>query len=357
MIALLLGALSTFNTSPVSATTALAPPLPSLQAIEIDHPIETLNSVTTIIPYTDNSMLVSEQSGRIYVFKQPVAPNTEWEVSLFLDLRSEVKFESELGFYGIAFSPLFATNHTLYLSYINLDEDLVVDRYQVVTGTRTRVITIPKPDRPDTEYHRGGQIEFYNGLLYISTGDGAIWEPLLPGHPSQNLDSLLGKILRIDVETGNPATYTIPADNPFVGLPNHRPEIWAYGLRNPYKFAFDSASGDMYIADVGNAVYEEINLIGAGTRGQNFGWRCYEGPTPFPFSYKDPACPPLSHTPPCIPTSMASLVVGFAALLSAGGSMTERSIPRSQGCIFIRISVIAGFGRYARKMAHGVPIS
>jgi glucose/arabinose dehydrogenase len=294
IIATALFSFSISHTTSVPTIAAAQPSLPTIRVVPIEHSLSSLNSITSIVSYTDDTLLVSQKSGQIYLLKPPIPPATLWNATLFLDLSNEIGYKSELGFYSIAISPNFTSNQILYLSYINLDEDLVIERYNVASSTRSIVITIPKPNREDTDYHRAGHIEFYDGLLYISTGDNAIWEPYEVGHPSQNLNSLLGKILRIDVETGNPITYTIPSDNPYIGIPNHRPEIWAYGLRNPYKFAFDATTGNMLIGDVGNSLYEEINLIPTGIGGINFGWRCYEGPDLFP--YYEPACANVLNT-------------------------------------------------------------
>ncbi|MFO7662616.1 MAG: PQQ-dependent sugar dehydrogenase, partial [Chloroflexota bacterium] len=122
------------------------------------------------------------------------------------------------------------------------------------------------------------------GYLYVASGDGT------NRNAAQYRSSLLGKILRLDVSTGSPDPYGIPSDNPFVGVAGNREEIWALGLRNPWRFSFDGSTGNMFISDVGENTYEEINIAPAGMGGLNYGWPCYEGPDEF----MPGSCPPAS---------------------------------------------------------------
>ena len=144
--------------------------------------------------------------------------------------------------------------------------------------------------------HNGGQVQFDSGgRLYAGFGDGGGGND--PGDNGQSLDTLLGKLIRIDPRTtAAGAPYAIPPDNPFAGSTSGRDEIWAYGLRNPYRFSFDRQTGDLWIGDVGEDMREEVDAAAPGAGGQNYGWRCYEGTIQTP--EVDPACAPAGHVPP-----------------------------------------------------------
>jgi glucose/arabinose dehydrogenase len=269
--------------------------LSEVELVPLYHTTPGFTTITSIIPYGDNDLLVATRPGKIYLFEQPVDATSIWTSTLTINISERVSSDAgELGFYSIAPSPDFSNNNTLYFSYTNLEENLVIERFNIETGTHSIVLTVPKPERDNNIYHRAGDLKFYDGLLYISVGDNAFWYGA-PDQPSQDLNSLYGKILRIDVETNSPVTYTIPADNPFIGLPDHRPEIWSYGLRNPWKLAFDR-NGNMVIAEVGQAIWEELNLIPAGENAINFGWNCYEGPDVY--SETNPDCENAVNTLP-----------------------------------------------------------
>jgi glucose/arabinose dehydrogenase len=204
----------------------------------------------------------------------------------FLDISDRVKEVSEPGLLGLAFAPDFATTGHFYVDYNQRkgNGDLAIVEY-TDTGRRPvdpdsgrTLLEIVKP----WENHNGGMLEFgRDGDLYIAVGDGDSGVTVPPGYYSQKLDSLLGKILRIDPHPSGGAPYTIPPGNPFADTPGARPEIWAYGFRNPWRFDIDPASGDMLIGDVGEGKMEELDLIPAGTNGQNFGFPCLEGTLPF----------------------------------------------------------------------------
>jgi glucose/arabinose dehydrogenase len=204
----------------------------------------------------------------------------------FLDISDRVKEVSEPGLLGLAFAPDYATTGHFYVDYNQRkgNGDLAIVEY-TDTGTRPvdpdsgRVLMeIVKP----YENHNGGMLEFgRDGDLYISVGDGDSGVNVPPGYYSQRLDSLLGKILRIDPHPSEDKPYTIPPGNPFAATAGARPEIWAYGFRNPWRFDIDPAGGDMLIGDVGEGQEEELDLIPSGTSGQNFGFPCLEGTLPF----------------------------------------------------------------------------
>jgi hypothetical protein len=187
----------------------------------------------------------------------------------------------EQGLLGLAFHPDYATNGWFYVDYSRGDGDTVIARYQVSAGdpnvadagSESILLTISQP----FTNHNGGHLAFGpDGYLYVSSGDGGSGGD--PGDRAQNVDLLLGKILRLDVDGGPP--YGIPPSNPFVGTAG-ADEIWAYGLRNPWRFSFDRATGDLFIGDVGQNTIEEIDFQPAGLAGVNWGWRCYEGSNAF----------------------------------------------------------------------------
>ena len=205
----------------------------------------------------------------------------------FLDLRGRVTASGESGLLSIAFSPDYAQSGRLY-AYYNEREgpygDIVVSEFrrsafspdEVEPSSERRLLAIPKP----YENHNGGMLQFGpDGYLYASVGDGDPGGLHTPGFYAQRRDELLGNILRIDPRMGDP--YTIPPGNPYVGVDGARSEIFAYGLRNPWRFWIDDETGLMIIGDVGSTAREEINVIPRGTSGQNFGWPCFEGTAVF----------------------------------------------------------------------------
>jgi len=197
----------------------------------------------------------------------------------FLDLSGQVFGSGENGLLSLAFHPSFATNGRCFVYSNDMAGDTTLAEYAVVPPTANTVqpgsevvlLSMPQP----APQHNGGILAFgpFDGRLYLSTGDGGGGgDPLDQG---QDLGTLLGKVLRLDVDGGAP--YAIPADNPFVGVPGVREEIWAYGVRNPWRGSFDRVTGDLWIGDVGQDALEEIDWLPAGLGGMNLGWRCAEG--------------------------------------------------------------------------------
>lgn len=232
-------------------------------------------------------LFVVSQSGYIWIVKGDHPEKTP-----FLDIHERVNFSGERGMLSIAFPPTYGTTTAkqhFYVYYVNHAGNLVIARYRTTANadiadptSEQIILTIPHLDQSN---HNGGQLAFSprDGYLYIGTGDGGGAGD--PHDNGQNLDTLLGKILRIDVES-NTGAYRIPPTNPFVRRSDARHEIWAYGLRNPWRFSFDRQTRDLYIGDVGQGNYEEVDFqVAASNGGQNYGWNrmeglhCYERPT------------------------------------------------------------------------------
>jgi glucose/arabinose dehydrogenase len=228
-------------------------------------------------PAGDARLFVVEQPGRIRIVK-----NGQLLAAPFLDISARVSYGGERGLLSMAFDPQYAANGFFYVYYTSAPTgDIVVERYggtagaDVASATPTPVIAIPHPGASN---HNGGLVMFGpDGMLYLGTGDGGG-----AGDPSgngQNVNVLLGKLLRLDVRT---LPYTVPPGNPFVGQAGKRGEIWAYGLRNPWRFAFDRGSANLYIADVGQNLYEEVNVAPPTSAGLNYGWNVMEGQHCYP---------------------------------------------------------------------------
>jgi glucose/arabinose dehydrogenase len=220
-------------------------------------------------------LFVLEQAGRVRIIRDGrLLPEP------FLDLGDRIAAGGERGLLGLAFSPEYADDGRLYVNYTDRDGDTVVS--EITAGdpaadradpaTERVLLTI---DQPYANHNGGGLATGPDGMLWIATGDGGSGgDPLGAG---QRLDTLLGKLLRIDPSPSDGAPYAIPADNPFVGRSGARGEIWAFGLRNPWRFSFDRATDELWVADVGQGSAEEVNRWPAGSApGPNFGWNTME---------------------------------------------------------------------------------
>ena len=223
----------------------------------------------------DSRLFVVQQGGLIKI----VNANGTTNATPFLNLSSIISTGGERGLLGLAFHPNYATNGFFFVNYTNTAGNTVIARYSVsanpnvASTTGTILMTITQP----FSNHNGGSIKFGpDGYLYIGMGDGGSGGD--PGNRSQNISDNLGKMLRIDVNSSVAPFYTNPATNPYVGIAGND-EIWAIGLRNPWKFSFNRLNGDLWIADVGQNAIEEIDKISSPlpNTGINFGWRCYEG--------------------------------------------------------------------------------
>jgi glucose/arabinose dehydrogenase len=222
----------------------------------------------------DTRLFITQQTGTIRIYDALGLRATP-----FLDIRPVVLSGGERGLLSVAFHPQYRDNGLFFVYYTNANGDNNVARYKVSSdpdradaASGTVLLTIPHPTFAN---HNGGQLQFGpDGYLYIGTGDGGSAGD--PNNNAQNLNQLLGKILRIDVDHGSP--YAIPPSNPFAQRTGARGEIWAYGVRNPWRFSFDRATGDLWIGDVGQDAYEEVDLQPVTSiGGENYGWRKMEG--------------------------------------------------------------------------------
>ncbi|WP_423200486.1 Soluble aldose sugar dehydrogenase YliI [Cupriavidus sp. H19C3] len=271
-------------------------------------------------PGHDSRLFVVERPGRIRVIRDGTLVATP-----FLDISALTTTDGERGLLSMAFDPSYASNGRFYVYYTAADGAITVARYQVSTGnpdvanaTGTVLLSIAHGGASN---HNGGQLAFGpDGMLYLATGDGGGAND--PAGNAQNPNSLLGKMLRIDVR-GN--SYAIPPDNPFVGSGGGRGEIWARGLRNPWRFSFDT-SGLVYIADVGQSAREEVNVQTAEAAGLNYGWARLEGTQ----CVGAAPCDTTGMTPPAFEYDHAS---GACAIL--GGYVYRGSaVPELQGRYF-----------------------
>ena len=239
-------------------------------------------------PNNTNLLFVTTKPGQVLVIKKG-----KLRKEPFLDLVDEVKDEgSEQGMFSIAFAPDYAKSRRFYVGYNRADNSVQIDEYKrsednsvfADRDSRRPIINAPH-GMGERDQHNGGELQFGpDGYLYVGFGDGGpVMKPFVSNRAQQR-SVLLGKIIRIDPLNpgGSSLPYAIPKDNPFVGRPGERPEIYAYGIRNPYRFSFDDKTGALVIADPGAADVEEIDYEPKGqARGKNFGWPRFEGNRPF----------------------------------------------------------------------------
>jgi len=243
---------------------------PAFELVRLDLQVE--NPVHLAAPVDDDRLFVVEQSGRIRIVRDGKLLETP-----FLDISARVSSGGERGLFSVAFHPQFSTNGLLFVNFTDLQGNTRIERFR--TGPDpdradpTSAMVVLSVDQPYAN-HNGGHILFGpSGDLFVGMGDGGRGgDPLGNG---QDRRTLLGAILRLDVDTGEP--YAIPADNPWADHDSFRPEIWAWGVRNPWRLAFDAADGLLYVADVGQNRREEVNVVPADEGGLNFGWNIMEG--------------------------------------------------------------------------------
>ena len=275
LLMLLAGCADWFNSPPTNP-----PPPPGTPTL---HPVATFNNPTFVTaPVTDSTRIfITERGGRIRIVRNDVVL-----AGSFLDLTGRISASDENGLYSMAFHPQYVTNRMFFLFFTNLDGDIRVVRYVGTTNPDSAnpvavdtIFAVPHPvagfSLPFGNHH-GGQLQFGpDGMLYVSIGDGGCC-----GDPQQNGQrhhTMNGKIHRINVDgaTG----YVVPPDNPFVADTSFPPETWAWGFRNPWRFSFDRQTGDLYIGEVGQDTWEEVDVAAAPSRGKglNYGWSTMEG--------------------------------------------------------------------------------
>ncbi|MCH2488609.1 MAG: PQQ-dependent sugar dehydrogenase [Flavobacteriales bacterium] len=247
-------------------------------SVTFDSPVDLQNA-------GDDRLFVVEKAGIIKILKTDGTINDVPYLNIDNRVFDPTSPFDERGLLGLAFHPDYATNGYFYVNYINNSGDTQVSRFTVDPGNPE--IAFPGSELEIISYsqpfgnHNGGALAFGpDGFLYIASGDGGSGGD--PGNRAQNTTLLLGKLLRIDVD--NPSggdNYGIPADNPFAGSGVDAEEIWAYGLRNPFRFSFDFVEEEVWIGDVGQNNIEEVDRAGITEAGLNYGWRCYEGSQPF----------------------------------------------------------------------------
>jgi glucose/arabinose dehydrogenase len=249
------------------ATTAAA------QEIALKPIASGLDQPTSIVNAGDSRLFITQQTGRIAIYD-----GTRILPQPFLDVSSLISCCDERGLLSVAFHPHYRDNGLFFIDYTNPQGNTVIARYSVSSDPNRAnaasaqvLLTIQQP----FANHNGGQLQFGpDGYLYIGMGDGGSGGD--PGNRAQSLNTLLGKLLRIDVD--NTTTYRVPPSNPFVNRAGALPEIWAYGFRNPWRFSFDRETGDLWIGDVGQNTFEEVDLQSATSiGGENYGWRLMEG--------------------------------------------------------------------------------
>ncbi|HSW66495.1 MAG TPA: PQQ-dependent sugar dehydrogenase [Bacillota bacterium] len=282
----------TASTGTISQTQSPATPLktPVIKLVTAGSGFAAPTAIASPSQVSDSRLFIAEQAGVVRILDH----SGKTEPTPFLDISSKVLHSGEMGLLGIAFHPQFATNGYVYADYITKEQSTVVARYTAKNGvadpaSEKILLKVAQP----YGNHKGGNIQFGpDGYLYIPFGDGGSGGD--PENRAQDKLTYLGKILRIDVNHGDP--YSVPSDNPFAHEAGSKPEIWAYGVRNPWRISFDRLTGDLYIADVGQSKTEEVDFQKKGDKGgQNYGWRCFEGSGSYNSSGN---CQGLQATPP-----------------------------------------------------------
>jgi glucose/arabinose dehydrogenase len=303
-------------------STALPPPSSGSLPLKLETVVSGLNSPLYLTsPAGDARLFVVEQGGHIRIVQNGAIATTP-----FLNIAQKISAGGERGLLGLAFDPQYAANGYFYVYFTATNGDITVERYKVSADnpniadptSSTAVITIPHQQFIN---HNGGQLAFGpDGYLYIGTGDGGGGgDPLGNGQAGR---TLLGKLLRLDVST---LPYKIPPTNPFINSSSRAAEIWAYGLRNPWRFSFDAPSSKLFIGDVGQNAREEINVADNAASGLNYGWNVTEGM----LCYNATTCDKTGLTMPAIDHAHPG-----AISITGGYVYRGSAIPELQGTYF-----------------------
>lgn len=308
----------------VAHVTVLQPPLPDL-ALEVVATGLGAGPAFLTAPAGDARLFVTTLDGQVRIVQGGSVLPTP-----FLDIRDRVGVGGEMGLFSLAFHPRYASNGYFYVAYTDRDADVRVERYRVSAdrdradeGSAKLVISVDPP----AGMHFGGLIRFGpDGKLYVGIGEG--------GAPASAQDpaALTGKLLRIDVDAGDP--YAIPSDNPFAGRAGARGEVWALGLRNPWRWSIDHETGLLYIADVGSNFWEEINVAPVTRGGLNYGWPLMEGVYCWPES--ESGCDRSGLTLPALAYGHGDRGTGhpWGCSVTGGSVYRGRKMPRLRGHYF-----------------------
>jgi glucose/arabinose dehydrogenase len=307
-------------------------PLPgdfTIQLIEVASGLSSPLYLTS--PPNDSRLFVVEQAGRIRIIK-----NGQVLAQPFLDIVSRVSSGGERGLLSVAFHPSYAANGFFYVNFTDLAGNTRVERFNVSSnpdvGDASSSKLILGVTQPFANHNGGLNLFGPDGMLYIGLGDGGSGGD--PQGNGQRTNTLLGKILRIDVDNGDP--YSIPSGNPFANQSGARPEIWAYGLRNPWRFSFDRTAGLLFVADVGQGSLEEIDVVPTTRAGVNYGWNIMEGSSCFGSG----SCSTAGLEPPVIEYNHS----GGACSVTGGYAYRGSAIPELAGHYFYS-DYCAGFLR------------
>jgi len=257
-----------------AATIQPALPAPKVTAAPFAQNVDNVTALTSTHSPADKRLFAVQQPGVVKI----ISEQGQVDPTPFLDISSKLMYGGEMGLLGLDFHPKYSQNGFFYVYYINKQKQSVLARYQLDTATGR---ADPKSEKvlltlqQTFDNHKGGEVQFGpDGFLYVGFGDGGSGGD--PNNQAQNKALWFGKILRLDVDRGDP--YSVPPSNPYAKEAGSKPEIWAYGLRNPWRFSFDRLTHNLYIADVGQDNYEEVDVQSAASKGgENYGWRCYEG--------------------------------------------------------------------------------
>jgi glucose/arabinose dehydrogenase len=285
------------------------------QVGEFDSPVYVDN-----VPGSKRLVAVVEQTGRIKLVRGSHVVGHD-----FLDISRRVQAGGEEGLLSVAFAPDYKQSRRLYVYFTNQDGDNQVEEFKRRKKSKTRANpgsgrTVIAFDHPDFGNHNGGQLQFGpDGLLYAGTGDGGGGSD--PFENAQNPNSLLGKLIRIDPRRAGGAPYGVPNGNPFAGPTPGRDEVFALGLRNPWRFSFDSVTHDIVIGDVGQDDFEEVDYE-TNAKGANFGWDAFEGNHPF-----ESQTPPAGYRAPVLEYSHG----GGGCAVTGGYVVRDRKLPTLYG--------------------------